>query len=69
MIESFAGHSTGHGGYLWYLTVSRISIKAFLAFRGSTEKSGFSLIGLPLYTIWSFFLTTFNILYSVSLEI
>jgi hypothetical protein len=61
VIESFAEY-TGLDWYVWSFRVYITSIHSPVDFRVSTEKSGVILIGLPLYTTWSFSLTAFNML-------
>jgi hypothetical protein len=56
VIEGFAKH-TNLGWNLWSLTACRTP----LAFRVAIEKLGVILISLPLYIIYSFYLSTFNI--------
>jgi hypothetical protein len=61
MIESFAGYSI-LGWHLCSLRVCMTSVQDLLVFRVSVEKSGVSLIGLPLYVTCPFPLIAFNIL-------
>jgi hypothetical protein len=47
---------------LFLFSAQNTSLHAFLAFKVSVEKSAVILMGLPLYVISFFSLTTFNIL-------
>lgn len=45
---------------MWSIRVCRTSVRAPLAFRVSIERSGVSLIRLPLYATWSFSVASFS---------
>jgi hypothetical protein len=63
VIESFAGYSS-LGWHLCSLSVYITSVQDLLAFLVSAEKSGVTLIDLPLYLTWHFFLSVFFFLSS-----
>ena len=62
VIESFAGYSS-LDCHPWSLNVCKMLDEDLLAFIVFTEKSGVTLIGLPLYVIYPFSFTALNILF------
>jgi hypothetical protein len=66
VVEISVGYSS-LGWHLWSLRVCSISVQALLAFRVSIETLGIIRIGLPLYAMWPFSFTFFNVISLFSL--